>query len=55
MGYSSAGVEIGSSGVEILHMLSTSVSTLDEVYAYAEHIQNICILPLYNAYFLFSY
>lgn len=35
-----------SSGVEILHMLSISVSTPDEVYAYAKHIQSICILSI---------
>ena len=40
LGYSSAGVEISSSGVEILHMLGTSGCTPDELVAYAEYIRS---------------
>ena len=48
LGYSSA-------GVEILYMISTSVSTPDEIHAYGIYLPNICIFSIENTYFLFSY
>ena len=39
-GYSSAGVEISSFGVEILHMLGISGYTPDELVVYAKYIRS---------------